>query len=168
MDGMETFSRILVDLGLIQCKSDPCLFVLRNTQGELCAMVAVYCDDSIITGRSESVNMIKSRIKDSMSISDLVDLQRHLSIDYEFGTDEHGTYSRCSMDKYTTSMIDDFTEEFGSIRDFNTPGITGAPSTRSRSKDTIVEMERFRSFVGRLMIATGKSEPSISNACQEP
>ena len=41
---METFSRILVDLDLIQCKSDPCLFILRNVQGELCAMVAIYCE----------------------------------------------------------------------------------------------------------------------------
>ena len=38
---METFSRILVSLGLTQCKSDPCLFVLRDVGGELCAMVAV-------------------------------------------------------------------------------------------------------------------------------
>ena len=60
---METFSRILVGLGLTQCKSDPCLFVLRDVGGELCAMVAVYCDDSIITGFSSSVDMIKSRIQ---------------------------------------------------------------------------------------------------------
>ena len=60
-------------------------------------MVTVYCDNSFITVFSSSVNMIKSRIQDQVSISDLGDLRRHPGIDYEFGTDEHGSYLRCSM-----------------------------------------------------------------------
>ena len=43
---METFSKILTGIGLIQCQSDPSLFVLHDVHGELLAMIAVYCDDS--------------------------------------------------------------------------------------------------------------------------
>jgi hypothetical protein len=71
------------------------------------------------------------------------------------------------MEAYATNMVSDFVQEFGSIRDFNTPGPTGAPPTRSSTEDTIIEMEKFRSFVGRLMFAAGKTEPTICNACRE-
>ena len=102
-----------------------------------------------------------------MSISDLGDLRRHLGIDYEFGTDEHGSYLRCSMNAYAENMTTDFVQEFGSIRDTKTPGPPGAPPTRSSTEDEILHMERFRSFVGRLMFAAGKTDPSICNACRE-
>ena len=156
-----------MSLGLTQCKSDPCLFVLRDVGGELCAMVAVYCDDSIITGFSSSVDMIKSRIQDQVSISDLGDLRSHLGIDHDFGTDEHGSYLRSCMKDYADKMTTDYVQEFRSIRDTNSPGPTGAPSTRFSTEDEILQMERFRSFVGRLMFAAGKTEPSICNACRE-
>ena len=70
------------------------------------------------------------------------------------------------MKDYADSMTADFVQEFGSIRDTNTPGPTGAPPTRSSTEDEILQMERFRSFVGRLMFAARTTEPSICNACR--
>ena len=51
---METFSMILTGIGLIQCKSDPCLFVLHDVHGELLAMIAVYCDDVMILSSQDT------------------------------------------------------------------------------------------------------------------
>ena len=110
-------------------------------------------------------NMIKSGIKDCVSISDLGVLRRHLGVDYEFGSDHLGNYLRCSMDNYVASIVKDFTEEFNPTREFNTPGATGPPPTRSTKDDSIIEMEKFRSYVGRVMFASGKTEPTTSTAC---
>ena len=46
---MNTFSGILTDLGMRQCKSDPCLFVFP-VSGDPLVIILVYCDDCIMTG----------------------------------------------------------------------------------------------------------------------
>ena len=71
------------------------------------------------------------------------------------------------MDNYVASIVKDFTEEFNPTREFNTPGATGPPPTRSTKDDSIIEMEKFRSYVGRVMFASGKTEPTTSTACRE-
>jgi hypothetical protein len=58
-------------------------------------------------------------------------------------------------------------ETESTVRGFTTPGAAVTPPLRSTEDDEIIEMERFRSFVGRIMFACGKTEPCISNACRE-
>jgi hypothetical protein len=53
------------------------------------ALVVVYCDDCIVTGRGTSVDRIKAGISKSVKISDLGKLKRHLGVDYEFGREQH-------------------------------------------------------------------------------
>jgi Zinc knuckle len=56
----ESFSKILKSLGLIQCKTDPCLFYLFDRYGNLEAMVVACCDDCIATtGREWWVTRLK-------------------------------------------------------------------------------------------------------------
>jgi hypothetical protein len=46
---MATFSKILTNLLLSQCKTHPCLFKLHDRKGNLLVtIVVVYCDDCII------------------------------------------------------------------------------------------------------------------------
>jgi hypothetical protein len=53
------------------------------------------------------------------------------------------------------------------IKEFSTPGASVTPPLRSSPEDEIINMELFRSFVGRILFACGKTEPTISNACRE-
>ncbi|KAI2489962.1 Reverse transcriptase (RNA-dependent DNA polymerase) [Fragilaria crotonensis] len=165
---METFSKILKSLGLIQCKSDPCLFCLFDKDKSLLALVVVYCDDCIITGRLKWVNELKMGISKQVKISDLGKLRRHLGVDYEFGHDEHGQYIQSTMKDYHEAMVRDFEkEQYCSIKTFSTPGAAVSPPLRSSPDDEIIMIEEFRSFVGRIMFACGKTEPTLSNACRE-
>ena len=165
---METFTAILLGLGLIQCKTDPCLFMMFSTDGTLDALVVVYCDDCIITGIHPVVEKIKAGISRSVKISDLGNLKRHLGVDYEFGTDSEGDFIRSYMTDYVESIVRDY-EEFkeSGIKEFSTPGASVTPPLRSSVDDEIIDMEPFRSFVGRILFACGKTEPTISNACRE-
>jgi hypothetical protein len=95
-------------------------------------------------------------------------LKRHLGVDYEFGRDEHGEYIQTTMKDYHESMVRDFERDMsGSIKTFSTPGAAVTPPLRSLPDDEIILIEEFRSFVGRIMFACGKTEPTLSNACRE-
>ncbi|KAI2505738.1 GAG-pre-integrase domain [Fragilaria crotonensis] len=165
---MELFSKILVSIGLKQCKTDPCLFCLFDKNGKLLAIVVVYCDDCLITGRAKSVAEIKAGISKQVKIEDLGKLSRHLGVDYKFGRDEHGPYILSSMNEYHESMIRDFEKDIGSsLKTFSTPGAAVTPPLRSTPEDEIILNEEYRSYVGRIMFACGKTEPTLSNACRE-
>jgi hypothetical protein len=165
---MHTFAKILTKLGLVQCKTDPCLFTLHDKSGNLLAIVAVYCDDSIIAGFRIVVDRLKKGMSGAVTISDLGKLVRHLGVDYEFGRDDFGNYIKSSMTEYIESIVRDFEKDLATtLKDYKTPGAAVTPPLRSTPEDEIVLHELFRSYVGRVMFACGKSEPTIANACRE-
>jgi len=165
---MYTFAKILAKLGLVQCKTDPCLFTLHDEFDNLLAIVVVYCDDSIITGFRTVVDRLKQGISGAVTISDLGKLERHLGVDYEFGLDEYGSYIKSSMTEYIASIVRDFEKDLATtLKDYKTPGAAVTPPLRSTPEDEIILHELYRSYVGRVMFACGKSEPTISNACRE-
>ncbi|KAI2504964.1 hypothetical protein MHU86_9493 [Fragilaria crotonensis] len=68
---MESFSKILKSLGLIQCKTDPCLFYLFDRYGNLQAIVVACCDDCIVvfTGHEKWwVTKLKTGISGGMTM----------------------------------------------------------------------------------------------------
>ena len=165
---METFSKILTALGMTQCKSDPCLFVQFDENERLVLMVVVYCDDCIITGYKTYVAKIKEGIAKTVKISDLGKLKKHLGVDYEFGSDEEGNFVKCHMSEYLKAIVRDFEKEINkTIKPRKIPGAAVTPPLKSKEGDEIIMQETYRSYVGRVMFACGKSEPTISNACRE-
>ena len=165
---METFAKILTALGMKQCKSDSCLFVLHDDDGNLVLIVVVYCDDCIVTGLRSYVNKIKIGITKTVKILDLGKLKRHLGVDYEFGSDKNGPFVRCHMTDYLEAIVRDFEKDTTkTIKERKIPGAAVTPPLRSTEDDEIIMQDLFRSYVGRVMFACGKSEPIISNACRE-
>jgi hypothetical protein len=72
------------------------------------------------------------------------------------------------MTDYNESMVRDFEKQKScSIKTFSTPGAAVSPPLRSTPDDKIIMIDKFRSFVGRIMFACGKTEPTLSNACRE-
>jgi hypothetical protein len=163
---MHTFAKILTKLGLVQCKTDPCLFTLHDKSGNLLAIVAVYCDDSIITGFRIVVDRLKKGMSGAVTISDLGKLVRHLGVDYEFGRDDYGNYIKSSMTEYIESIVRDFEKDLATtLKDYKMPGAAVTPPLRSTPEDEIVLHELFRSYVGRVMFACGKSERANDCEC---
>jgi uncharacterized protein YihD (DUF1040 family) len=132
---MNTFAKLLTKLGLVQCKTDPCLFTLHDELGNLLALVAVYCDDSIITGFRAVVDRLKKGISCTVTISDLGKLVRHLGVDYEFGRDAYGDYIKSSMTEYIESIVRDFEKDLATtLKDYKTPGAAVTPPYALRQK----------------------------------
>ncbi|KAI2500538.1 hypothetical protein MHU86_13962 [Fragilaria crotonensis] len=131
-------------------------------------LVVVYCDDCIVTGTPSAVKTIKKGVAGSVTISDLGRLKRHLGVNYEFGTDKNGDYILSGMTDYLEAIVRDYEEYIGSdVKERSTPGASVTPPLRSTPEDEIINMEMFRSFVGRILFACGKTEPTIANACRE-
>jgi hypothetical protein len=111
---------------------------------------------------------MKIGISGQVKISDLGNLKRHLGVDYKFGCDAQGPYIRSSMTEYLDSMVCNFEKGMsGLIKTFSTPGAAVAPPLRSLPDDKIILNDMFRSYIGRIMFACGKTEPTLSNACRE-
>jgi hypothetical protein len=72
------------------------------------------------------------------------------------------------MTEYIESIVRDFEKDLATtLKDYKTPGAAVTPPLRSTPEDEIILHELYRSYVGRVMFACGKSEPTISNACRE-
>jgi hypothetical protein len=166
---MELFSKILVSIGHKQCKTDPCLFCPFDKNGKLLAIVVVYCNDCLITGRAKWVAETKAGICKQVKIEDLGKLSCHLGVNCKFGRDEHGLYIQSTINKeYHESMIRDFEKDTdNSLKTFSTPGAAVAPPMYSSPEDQIILNKEYRSYVGRIMFVCGKTEPTLSNACRE-
>ena len=128
----------------------------------------MYCNDCLITGRAKWVTEIKVGISKQVKNEDLGKLLRHLGVNYKFGSDEHGLYIQSTMKEYHESMIRDFEKDTdNSLKMFSTPDAAVTPPMCSSPEDKIILNKEYRSYVGGIMFACGKTEPTLLNACRE-
>ena len=164
---MNTFSGILTDLGMRQCKSDPCLFVFP-VSGDPQVIILVYCDDCIMTGTASVIKQLKQGIAKRVTITEIGPFTRHLGVDWKFGTDNNGSYLESSMISYTDSICRDL-ETFinKSLRSHDTPGPSHTCLLKNENQENIKNLDEYRSFVGRLLFMVRKTDPYSLNAVRE-
>jgi Reverse transcriptase (RNA-dependent DNA polymerase) len=83
---MNKFSNILIELGMLQRKNDPCLFIFQFSGGPK-FIILVYFDDCIMTGTSLTVKKLKLGISNRVNNTELGTFSRNLGVDWKFGTD---------------------------------------------------------------------------------
>jgi Reverse transcriptase (RNA-dependent DNA polymerase) len=171
---VDTFSKILVNCGLTQCKTEPCVFHQRKIDlRKFCTqyaqpqlMVAIYIDDSLICGEKASIEKLKKLICEHVNITDLEVLSRHLGVDYKFGKDLHGKYIEMSMKPFVDEIVRDAEAIYGKeLREFATPGY---PNVHLAKHDGVpVNQPDYRSLVGKALYLTKKVEPNCSSSVRE-
>ena len=163
---MLTFLNILKSIGMRQCKSDPCLFIFPFS-GDPKAIIIVYCDDCIITGISNTVKSLKENISKHVKITQPGILTQHLGVNWKFGDDENGPYLEGSMYEYTKSICNDYEKFMGaSIKPQNTPGALNVKLQKNHDELNIVNIDEFRSFVGRILFMATQSRPILNKLSQ--
>ena len=80
-DWNECFNKILLELGLHKCKSDPCLYF--NDDKDL--FVGVYVDDVALCGDEGKVSVIKEKLSQHLNIKCLGKMSNFLSISVDVG-----------------------------------------------------------------------------------
>ena len=161
------FKRILSELGLIQCVSDPCLFFREDENGILLLLVVVHVDDSLITGKKSEVDRFMDEFENYLKIERLGPLRKHLGVWWEFCTDDDGEiYLEASMEKMRNEIILDFEKATGKpVKLFTTPAYPG--TTLSSYEGEPVQLTEFRSILGKLLYYVNKIAPAMLNSVRE-
>ena len=164
---MNTFSNILIDLGMRQCKTDPCLFIFPISGDPKC-IILVYCDDCIMTGTALTVKKLKLGISKKVNITEIGTFSRHLGVDWKFGTDDDGDYLESSMISYVNSICKDLEAFINKpLKLHDTPGPSHTCLMKNENQESIKNLDEYRSFVGRLLFMARKTDPYSLNAIRE-
>ena len=129
-------------------------------------MVAIYVDDCLICGRKENVDELKGKLQESLNISDLGELKKHLGVNYTNRTDKVGSYLQVDM----KSFVENIAEDYGKVRNLGgktakTPGFPGKIPLKNSGE--IIDQDIYRSFVGRLLFVIKKCIPEATNAIRQ-
>ena len=80
--------------------------------------------------------------------------------------DEVGKYFDCSMNKYVSSIVEDFEKHVGkTLKNKTTPAAPG--SNILKNAEEIMDQSGYRKFVGKLLFAVKKILPDSTNAIRE-
>jgi len=152
---------IMIDLGFIPCKSDPCLYVKQLNDDEY-LYVLIYVDDCVIIGpRIESLKLI-DELNKVISVKFLGNLTKYNGGEY---TVDH--ISGVIEIKQTT-LIDELVEKRGNVKRTGLPSHAGTTLDKfAENDDEIVNVTEYRSLVKKALYVNKVSRPDISNAvCQ--
>ena len=172
VDAARKFNRDLIQtltkkMKATQSQVDPCLFFMKRG-GLTCLLIVVYVDDIIVMGDQHDVNTFKKEFKRHYNITESGRLKKHLGVWYHWGEDEMGKYVRATMDDYATSIVNDYEYHTRhSAKVAATPGFPGSTLTKSSETEEIVEIEAYRSLVGKIIYYANKVSPDCMNASRE-
>ena len=122
---MRTFVKILKQMGLQQCRTDPCVFYLRR-EGKVKLILNVYCDDILLSGIQSEIDTFKTNIKQHLKIKEIGKVKRHLGVDYQIPEDERTL--EIHMTEFIQEIIMDYEKETGkTLKIYDTPGTTSDP-----------------------------------------
>ena len=164
---MRIFTDIMITkVGMTLSRADPCLFLQFNTDKKLQLLVAVYVDDVLIAGELTDIEKLKNAVKQVVNITDLGLLRKHCGIWYEWGYDPNGNkYLEANMNDFVQALIADYEKEFGMVSYVSTPGKQN--TVLSKNEETPHLLDKYRSFLGRLMYYVVKLAPDCANAGRE-
>ena len=79
---------LMTEMDMLQSAADPCIFY-KQKNGSLTLLLAIFVDDTIITGKREDVDWFYNEIEKRFNIERLGQLKRHLGIWWEWKKDKH-------------------------------------------------------------------------------
>jgi hypothetical protein len=130
-------------------------------------MLAVYVDDTIITGNRKEVQKAYQLIQLKYVIDILGKLSKHLGIWWKWIEDKNGNIClKATMPHMIEEVVKSFTEAKGkSPKKSSTPGYPGKYLQKNEG-DTI-DLDPYRSIVGKIIYYMTKIGPDLSNAVRD-
>ena len=155
-----TLDSRLKEMGFTQAPSDPCLYVESDSEGEM-FIVAVYVDDIILGGKSESKLMeVKKELSKTFEMKDLGPLHHFLGVkiiqDSITGTIWIGQQS------YTEKIL----QRFGmhNSKPVGTPVNPDIKLIAGENPDDVCNQQMYQAVVGSLLYLSTKTRPDIAYA----
>ena len=162
----KTYSSTLLKIGLTQSRIDPCVFFKHDDTGHLILMLCCHIDDTTISGYQNDVKEFLDEFETHLAIERLGQVRKHLGVWYEWKRDDEGIYVVASMNKMVDEIDEAFQEATGKRAKFaKTPGFPG--KMLSKNEGEIVNINAYRSLVGKLLYYMTKVAPEMANAVRD-
>ena len=155
------------EVGMTQSKADPCVFYKKDENGfPLCIVVATV-DDCLIAGKPDEIKKLMDQVESRFKITRDDEVKLHLGITYDWKRDENGDMMvTCTMVKKCKDIVDCFERHVGSeVPVYSTPG--KPHSVLSKNTGEVVDIEMYRSFVGKIMFFATKVGPTLCHAVRD-
>ena len=132
-------------------------------------IIAVYVDDVLIAGRKENIKEFKDQFQKTYKITDLGNLKRYLGIWFEWIETEDGEkIIKMHMDDMATKIVKEYeTMIGGTIKTWNTPGYPSIKLTKADDEAEIINVDEYRSMVGKVMYFVNKVCPVCLSITRE-
>ena len=153
-------------LGLIQSKSDPCLFFKKDDEEKTLGVIVVYVDDCLIAGEQKFIDEMKTKLKTEFGVVEDGKLSKLLGVRYKWENinDPINAKVVLNMDDKANDIIESYKRATGTTpRDQKTPGKPG--EILEKNIGPIVKHDEFRSILGKLMFYVSKISPECSFPC---
>jgi hypothetical protein len=167
MQFAKKLASVLKNIGFVQSKADPCLFVRRNELGLV--IVISYVDDCAAGGSKAALNQMLAQIRESeLTFTVNEDMRDYLSCEVLFNSDRtKGWLGQPHMIKKIKRV---FGEAVAKLPKYRTPGTPGVGLVRAKEEDKLASLEdqhTLRSGTGMLLYLVKHSRPDIANAVRE-
>jgi hypothetical protein len=157
------------NVGMKNSQSDPCVFYLKDDNGETKLIVASHVDDCIMAGPKDAIEQFKMDVKKRFNITDLGLLKKHLGIWYDWKEEENGEkYIVATMPKLVGEIIESFEEHMSrEAKISKVPGTPGETLPKAKEEEEELNAEKYRSIVGKIMYLVTKVFVEGANAARE-
>ena len=157
-----TLDSRMKEMGFIQAPtpSDPCLYVDSDSEGEI-FIVAVYVDDIILGGKSESKLMeVKKELSKTFKMKDLGPLHHFLGV--KIIQDSIADTIWIGQQSYTEKIL----QRFGMLNSklVGTPVNPDIKLVAGENPDDVCNQQMYQAVVGSLLYLSTKTRPDIAYA----
>ena len=150
----------LKEMSFKQAASDPCLYVHTNSEGEM-FVVAVYVDDIILGGKSESkLNEVKRELSQKFEMKDLGPLHHFLGV--KVIQDQLSESIWVGQPMYTERILHRF--DMHNSKPVSSPVNPDVKLTACENPDDVCNQEMYQAVVGSLLYLSTKTRPDIAFA----
>jgi hypothetical protein len=145
------------------------VFYKHNDDEKLALLLCSHVDDSLIGGLKSEVEAFYDEFEQYLKIERLGKLKKHLGVWWTWGTDENGDPT---LTADMNDMIDAIEKKFVACRGkgakkASTPGFPGTCLAKLKEGEEQVDIDGYRSIVGKLLYLMTKIGPTYANAARE-
>jgi hypothetical protein len=155
-------------MNFIPSEADPCLFIKKDTKGEITSFVILYVDDGGIIGTQETIDELVSGLSEDFKVKYLGDMEYFVGC--RLITNPENDTLWIHQPKLIKNLKVHFGELVKSVKIFTTPAIARNIILRPTEEEMVVSEEdqrTYRSGVGMLLYLVKHSRPDIANAVRE-
>jgi len=149
----------LKSIGLVQYKSDKCLFGIHNKHNKLIALLTLYVDDILITGEEKEIKYIINKLKEKYDISMESDATKIVGINI-YKTEEGYKINQ-------EDFINKIVEKYNMNKTKNLKYPCRKISNHERKNSKPVDANIYKSLLGSLLYVSIKTRPDIAFAVNQ-